>query len=203
MRQTQIAWSPNGIRKEGLKREASEELQEAIRIYLNSPDKVSKLKQSGKFSLFEVADATSKSYYVTHPDSLFPIGMLVCSKYENRWRSNTVFVVPTYRGQGLGSLLYEAAINSIGYLTSSEDLSVGSSKLWQSLIKKYKGWYVIPAGVSPSRKQMKIKIVGWKVKGEVYPVFNTLDGKTVSLDVLLKGKVGRVAASDGYYLVSK
>ncbi len=197
----ELAWTPNRIRKTGLKREFSDSLRDDMHVWLDYPKSVTKVSNYRGLSLFEVKQPDIRSYYATSRNSLFPIAALYVNKDGQRWHSDLVLVMSEYRGIGLGTALYTTAIETLGHLASSNSLSVGSSKLWQFLTKRYKGWFVIPPDESPTHKEMKVKIVGWKTAGEVYPVFKTQEGLEVSLDTLLKKDKG--AASKGYYLVEK
>lgn len=199
----ELAWTPNKFRKTDLKTEFRNSLENDIDIWLKKPQLVTKLGKHNDVSLFEVKESDVRSYHATHPNSLFPVGSLYCVKEKGRWHSEMVLVLPEYQGMGIGPAMYVLAIETLGHLASSADLSVGSSKLWQMLIKKYKGWFVIPASESLTGKETKVEIVGWKTNGETYPVFKAQDGSEVTLDSLLRKGVGKRAAASGYYLVEK
>ncbi len=134
-----------------------------------------------------------------------PVGLLLLLRNSDQvWSTETIGILPEVRGQNLGSLLYETALEDLGKIGSSTSLSGGSSKSWRTLCLKHKGVFVIPSHLAPSHKPTEVRIKDWLVEnGTTYPVFDTVAGGEMSLHALLRSQNSReqYAAKEGYYLI--
>lgn len=113
-------------------------------------------------------------------------------------------VNPKYQGQGIGFTLYEYLLKTFGSLSSSVELSPGSSLLWSKLIKKYGGYLSVKTRENFKDVLHKVKIHGFKTSpsGTVWPVVERA-GELVSLgDLKLRRSVEGNAKSLSVYVVT-
>jgi hypothetical protein len=157
----------------------------------------------GKF-VVQSAEIEGITTYLARLDSK-PIGILQLHRNsDGLWASETLGVLSSQQGQGLGLVFYETALADLGKLASSASLSRGSSKLWKFLVTKHRGVFVIQGEYSSTGRPLEVKIKDWVLEqGMTYPVFTKADGTPIQLDNLLRSTNARekAAAYNGYYLI--
>jgi len=116
-------------------------------------------------------------------------GVLVLLPIGSSARVSTNVVLQEHVGQGLGSALYEAALDYHGSLLSSTTMSVGALKAWHKLCIKHLGKVKIP---QLGGSQL-LNIEGWV----------DVQGAKVAT-VRYKDKVVPVTKiADAYYIIAK
>jgi GNAT superfamily N-acetyltransferase len=93
------------------------------------------LGEKDGLSLRYVKDQFGDHLIYLRDDHLKIVGLLMATK--GRAVSN-VFVLPKYRGQGLGTVLYLGAIHVLGKLKSSYDIGTMAVRTWKSVSKYHR-----------------------------------------------------------------
>lgn len=192
------AFTPNNINKTDLIKTFRYSIREYVDEFLYY-DKPKVMWAKGELSVIY----GSGQYWLCSTKQPLPIGVLSLAENSYRTTVDYSFILPAYQGKGLGFLMYEIALKDNKELYSSDDLSKGSSALWQKLVTKYKGELVLPREDTHMKNFITVKIAGWrKRKGITYPMFNTAKGpKDLSQLFKLFDKDSQKAAGEAYYKI--
>ena len=121
-----------------LERSVTEPYWKAHRDYINRRLSAGRWRRVGRYGVVNIQGNSEVTTYAVLRDKQ-PVAWLYLGKREawHAWEVLQVWVFPEYRGEGLASKLYRAAVNGDGLLLASgETQSKSSRALWRRFIKK-------------------------------------------------------------------
>lgn len=97
------------------------------------------------FPIHVIRDSSSATFYISSPSGLIA-GLLYCEQNNYikikkhpipKYESNAVWVYEGLRGKGFGTKFYEAAIETLGSIHSSDNIGSMAVGVWKKLSSKY------------------------------------------------------------------